>query len=106
MIDFNSFQTFSGLLAFSALLAFFYRRLTTAAILLTISGAGGVGIFWERWSKLTGHDARVTALVSGVRPTNAQLWLFATHFPLLVLGVASLVVLARKGDSERNARDA
>lgn len=104
MIDLNSFQTFSGLLGFFAILALLYRRLMSAAILFTIEGAGGVGIFWERWSRLAGHQARITTLISGVRPTDAQLWLLSTHLPVLLIGVGLLIVIGR-GQSAGGSRD-
>ncbi len=96
MIDLHSFYTFSGLFAFGAVLALLYRCFTAAGLLLTTAGAGGVGIFWERWSRLAGDNVHVTALVSPAWPTTAQWELLGTHLPLLVCGVIIISALARK----------
>ncbi len=104
MIDFNSFYTFSGLFATGALVALMYRRFTLSGLLLTIAGAAGIGIFWERWSRLAGDDVHVTALFNPVMPTTAQWELLATHVPFLVCGVALIFMTARNRSYERSER--
>ncbi|MGH7623001.1 MAG: hypothetical protein ACREMU_11725 [Gemmatimonadaceae bacterium] len=96
MIEINSIETFSGLFLFLALVALLNRWLTLAGILLTVTGAAGFGVFWERWSRLTGHEVQIQALWDPVRPTDGQIWLFATHMTMLVMGLALLSWLAAR----------
>jgi len=92
--DVSPFYTFSGLFVFGALVAVMNRWLTLAGLLLTVAGAAGVGIFWERWSRLAGDNVRLAALLDPVRPTPGQLELLATHLPLLAVGVVILSAVA------------
>jgi hypothetical protein len=96
MIDTHSLQTFSGLFVFLALVCLLNRWLTIGGLLLTVAGAAGLGVFWERWSRLTGYEVQLRALWHPVRPTAGQDWLFATHTGMLLIGLALLAWLARR----------
>jgi hypothetical protein len=91
MIDTHSLQTFSGLFVFLALIAVLNGWHTLGGLLLTVAGAAGLGVFWERWSRLTGYEVQVRALWHPVRPTGGEAWLFATHVTMLALGASLLL---------------
>jgi hypothetical protein len=99
MIHFDAFRTFSGLLTLLAMLALLSRRLTPAALLLIIDGAAGTGIFWDRWSRATGHQVQLSALFSGALSRTSDLDLLVTHLPLLIIGLAIIATV-----SWRNAK--
>ena len=103
MVDSQSLQTFSGLFVFFALIAAMNRWLTLAGLLLTVAGAAGVGVFWERWSRLAGYEVQVRALWHPVRPTSGQDWLLATHMGMLVIGLALLAWLAQRREGTDTA---
>ncbi|MBF6599335.1 MAG: hypothetical protein IVW36_02355 [Dehalococcoidia bacterium] len=65
-----------------------------------MSGSAGIGIFWERWSRLAGDDVHITALFNPVRPTTAQFELLATHLPPLLIGIGILSVMAWRRANE------
>jgi hypothetical protein len=102
VIDLGSFYTFSGLFVFGALVAILNRWLTAGGLLLTIAGAGGIGIFWERWSQLAGDNVHITAFLTPVAPTEAQFRLLITHLAMLVAGVILIVTVARKQSANRS----
>jgi hypothetical protein len=86
-----SLTTFSGLLVLFGVLAILWSRPLVAGVLFTIAGAGGTAIFWDRWSRLSGHDVHLTALSSAATPAPGDLTLLATHFPILVVGAAIIL---------------
>ena len=98
MVTFQSFATLSGLFLFFAFVALLNRWLTLGGLLLTVAGAAGVGVFWERWSRLTGYDVEVRAIWHPVPPTFAQAWLLGTHAAMLLGGVALLAWIAWRRD--------
>ena len=87
MPSIDSLATVSGLLTFFGTAALLYKRFTPAALLFIIDGSAGTAIFWDRWSRETGHHVQVSALFSGVAPTAGEWALLATHLPLLVVGL-------------------
>lgn len=101
MIDVHSLQTFSGLFVFLALVAVLNRWFTLGGVLLTVAGAAGLGVFWERWSRLAGYEVQVRALWHPVRPTQAQYWLFASHGVMLLAGVLLLARVARRREGRQ-----
>lgn len=104
MVDFGYFSTFSGILVFLAVFAAMHRRGTVSGLLLTVAGAGGVGVFWERWSRLTGDDVHVTALLHPVAPTFGEAALLVTHTALLAAGIVTVsICAARKSQGEVRA---
>jgi hypothetical protein len=100
----DSLATLSGLLTFFGTAALLYKRFTPAAILFVIDGSAGTGIFWDRWSRETGHHVQVSALFSGVAPRTADLELLATHLPLLVIGLVILAAVAWRNGGEHGFR--
>jgi hypothetical protein len=97
MLNFTPFYTLSGIFVCAALVALMNARPLPAAMLLTIAGAGGLGVFWERWSQRTGDDVHVAALLHPVAPTAAQWALLTSHGALLLAGVAVVTWTARRG---------
>ena len=96
MLDFSYLSTFSGILCFLAVFAALNRRPIAAGLLLTIAGGGGVGVFWERWSKRAGDDVHVVAILHPVTPTAGEASLLVTHLSLLVAGVIIVARFARR----------
>ncbi len=92
-----SLTTVSGILGFVATLMLMMGRRAAAAVLFISAGSGGIGIFWDRWSRDSGEHARLTALFSGSAPTPDQFVLLATHVPLLVVGLIALALVVRDG---------
>ena len=72
MVTLASVQTFSGLFAFLALVAVLNRCLTLGGLLLTVAGAAGLGVFWERWSLRTGYEVEVRARHTGKSGCSAR----------------------------------
>jgi hypothetical protein len=103
--SFESLTTFSGIFVFCATLALWHRRYTVGATLLIIAGAGGVGIFWDRWSRDAGPHVQVQALFSSDAPSGEQLILLGTHFPLLVLGLVILAISSQRFKQEVRTND-
>ncbi len=101
VIDPDAFYTFSSLFVCGALVALMNKWFTAAGITLTVAGAAGVGIFWERWSSLAGDDVHVAALVNPVAPTRGQIELLATHLPMLLAGAGILAAVAWRRALER-----
>lgn len=64
---------------------------TAGGLFLTVAGAAGVGVFWERWSRLTGYEVELRALAHPVAPTSGEVALVATHGVMLLAGVALLL---------------
>lgn len=75
----ESLTTFSGLFAFLGTLALLNKRWTIASTLLIIAGSAGIGIFWDRWSRDTGHHVQIQTLFTGSAPSPEQLALLATQ---------------------------
>lgn len=96
MLDFTPFYTLSGIFLCGALVALLNARPLPAAMLLTIAGAGGLGVFWERWSQRAGDDVHLAALLHPVAPTAAQWALLTSHGAILVLGIAVVAWTARR----------
>lgn len=86
--------TFSGLLVFVAVVALTNAWYTVAGLLLTIAGAGGLGVFWERWSRMAGDDVHISAFLSPAQPTTGQWQLLTTHAPMLAIGATLLMWVA------------
>lgn len=95
-VGLDSLGTFSGLFTFFAFVALLNRRITTGALFLTVAGAAGLGVFWDRWSRLTGYEVQIRALWNPVTPTESQVWLFVTHLTMLMAGLALLCWLAAR----------
>lgn len=98
MPSMESFTTFSGIMAFLATVALLRGRYTIGATILIIAGAGGVAIFWDRWSREAGPHVQVQALLSPVMPTFEQFALLATHLPMLVAGLIILAITVHRAN--------
>ena len=94
VVDSQSITTFSGLFVFFALVALFNRWFTLSGLLFTVAGAAGLGVFWERWSRLTGYDVQIQALWHPVAPTHNQTELLIVHALMLACGIGLLAALA------------
>ena len=77
-----------------ALVALMNAWYTVAGLLLTVAAAGGLGVFWERWSRLSGSDVHISAFLSPAEPTTGQWQLLTTHAPMLVIGATLLMWVA------------
>jgi hypothetical protein len=88
--DADSVITVSGLLVFAATVLVLTRRVFAGSMLMLIAGSGGLAIFWDRWSERAGHQARITALLTGPAPSDREIELLVTHLPIFILGVALL----------------
>lgn len=103
VLDFTSFYTLSAIFLAGALAAIMNARPTVAAVLLMVTGSGGLGIFWERWSRRAGDDVHVTAILHPVAPTAAQWGLLISHGLILAVGIAMIAGVAWKRDRRREA---
>lgn len=86
----DALATVSALLALvSVVLALLGQRVLATIALLSL-GAGGLAVFWERWSARAGEHMSLLALLHPVPLTDAELFLLATHAPFFVAGLAAL----------------
>ena len=102
MVDSQAITTFSGIFTFLAFVVLFNRWFTLSGLLFTVAGAAGIGVFWERWSRLTGYDVQVQALWHPVPPTHDQTELLIVHTLMLLCGIALSTALAWRHREERN----
>lgn len=97
-MDASSLYTLSGLFFIGAALAFVLDRHVLAAVLLIMAGSGGFAVAWDRWSERTGEQVHLTALLSPTAPTADEATLFATHVPLLLIGLVLLALSVRPSE--------
>ena len=97
-LDWSSLYTFSGLLFIGAALMYVLDRPVAAAILLIIAGSGGSAVAWDRWSARTGEQVHLTAFLNPASPSAGEITMIVTHVPLLVLGLALLLMEFRRAN--------
>ena len=97
-LDWSSLYTFSGLLFIGGALMYALGRPAAAATLLIIAGSGGSAVAWDRWSDRTGEQVHLTAFLNPTSPSAGEITMIVTHVPLLVLGLALLLMEFRRAN--------
>ena len=96
--DLSSLYTFSGLLVVGSALLYVLGRQISAATLLIIAGSGGSAVAWDRWSERTGEQVHLTAFLNPASPSAGEITMIVTHLPLLLLGLALLLMEFRRAN--------
>jgi hypothetical protein len=86
----ESWATASVVLSVLAVVALASKRCLFASLGFAGLGFSALGIVWDQWSERTGHHMEIWAVLDPVPLTEREVFLLATHLPLLILGVILL----------------